>query len=169
MQWTRQFQAAKSIITSRVVCRNLESQNSVREKIHWKGNDILTRLRAALNFHVLLHNDGLLANGCLLVACRYRPHAAEEVYVTGTFDGWTKSEQLEKVGDVFQKTVRIPDASEKIWYKVGGLVVPFSVLPCRSPRFPPPLRCLGPVAMGEWTMGPYSQTGRVSPLLFCLL
>ncbi len=47
-----------------------------------------------------------------------RPHTAEEVYVTGTFDNWSKSEQLEKVGDVFEKKVILADASEKIYYKV---------------------------------------------------
>ncbi|KAK2019064.1 hypothetical protein LZ32DRAFT_653248 [Colletotrichum eremochloae] len=44
-------------------------------------------------------------------------HPAEEVYVTGTFDNWTKSEKLEKVGDSFEKTVTLPDASQKIYYK----------------------------------------------------
>ncbi|KAK7398243.1 Cruciform DNA binding protein, partial [Neonectria punicea] len=44
-------------------------------------------------------------------------HPAEEVYVTGTFDSWTKSVKLEKQGDVFQKTVDLKDASEKIYYK----------------------------------------------------
>ncbi|KAK2036931.1 hypothetical protein LZ31DRAFT_560842 [Colletotrichum somersetense] len=44
-------------------------------------------------------------------------HPAEEVYVTGTFDNWTKSEKLEKVGNLFEKTVTLPDASEKIYYK----------------------------------------------------
>lgn len=47
-----------------------------------------------------------------------REHAAEDVYVTGTFDNWTKSVRLEKVGDVFQKTVELPEASQKIYYKV---------------------------------------------------
>ncbi len=42
--------------------------------------------------------------------------------MTGTFDEWSKSVQLDKVGDVFQKTVTIPDASAKIYYKVGGQV-----------------------------------------------
>ncbi|KAL0470021.1 hypothetical protein QR685DRAFT_307623 [Neurospora intermedia] len=45
------------------------------------------------------------------------PHAAEEVYVTGTFDGWSKSEQLDKVGDHFEKTVMLPDFEEKVYYK----------------------------------------------------
>lgn len=45
------------------------------------------------------------------------PHAAEEVYVTGTFDNWSKSEKMSKVGDHFEKTVTLPDASEKIFYK----------------------------------------------------
>ncbi|KAL7919825.1 carbohydrate-binding module family 48 protein [Trichoderma austrokoningii] len=44
-------------------------------------------------------------------------HPAEEVFVTGTFDNWTKSEQLAKEGDVFQKTVFLKDASQKIYYK----------------------------------------------------
>ncbi|KAI8283043.1 hypothetical protein K4K59_007817 [Colletotrichum sp. SAR11_240] len=44
-------------------------------------------------------------------------HPAEEVYVTGTFDNWTKSEKLDKVGDAFEKTVTLPEASEKIYYK----------------------------------------------------
>ncbi|KAK3383953.1 hypothetical protein B0T24DRAFT_70351 [Lasiosphaeria ovina] len=45
------------------------------------------------------------------------PHPAEEVYVTGTFDGWSKSEQLAKVGDGFEKKVTLPDSSQKIYYK----------------------------------------------------
>ncbi|KAH8169477.1 glycogen recognition site of AMP-activated protein kinase domain-containing protein [Sarocladium implicatum] len=44
-------------------------------------------------------------------------HPAEEVYVTGTFDNWTKSVQLEKKGDIFEKTVDLKDASTKIYYK----------------------------------------------------
>ncbi|KAM0287226.1 hypothetical protein ACHAQH_000540 [Verticillium albo-atrum] len=44
-------------------------------------------------------------------------HPAEEVYVTGTFDNWTKSEKLSKVGDSFEKNVTLPDASKKIYYK----------------------------------------------------
>lgn len=49
-----------------------------------------------------------------------RPHAAEEVYVTGTFDDWSKSEKLDKVDDAFERTVTLPDASEPILYKVGS-------------------------------------------------
>ncbi|KAK1976802.1 hypothetical protein LZ30DRAFT_753251 [Colletotrichum cereale] len=44
-------------------------------------------------------------------------HPAEEVYVTGTFDNWTKSEKLEKVGNLFEKNVTLSDASQKIYYK----------------------------------------------------
>ena len=51
----------------------------------------------------------------------HREHPAEEVYVTGTFDSWTKSVQLEKKGDVFEKTVDLKDASSKIYYKVRSL------------------------------------------------
>ena len=43
---------------------------------------------------------------------------AEEVFVTGTFDDWTKSVKLDKKGDVFEKTVNLKDASKKIYYKV---------------------------------------------------
>ncbi|CAK7270519.1 Cruciform DNA binding protein [Sporothrix epigloea] len=45
------------------------------------------------------------------------PNAGEEVYVTGTFDNWSKTMQLDKVGDVFQKSVELQDASKKIYYK----------------------------------------------------
>jgi hypothetical protein len=45
-------------------------------------------------------------------------HAASEVYVTGTFDHWSKSEKLIQTGDVFEKNVTLPSATEKIYYKV---------------------------------------------------
>lgn len=41
--------------------------------------------------------------------------------MTGTFDNWTKSERLDRVGDVFLKTVTLPQSSDKIFYKVGEL------------------------------------------------
>ncbi|APA12422.1 hypothetical protein sscle_09g071920 [Sclerotinia sclerotiorum 1980 UF-70] len=44
-------------------------------------------------------------------------HPAEEVFVTGTFDNWSKSEKLVKTGDVFQKDVQLANAGEKIYYK----------------------------------------------------
>lgn len=46
-------------------------------------------------------------------------HPASEVYVTGTFDNWSKSEKLEKVGDIFEKEVTLGDAhtAKKIYYK----------------------------------------------------
>ncbi|RDL37948.1 uncharacterized protein BP5553_05381 [Venustampulla echinocandica] len=44
-------------------------------------------------------------------------HPASEVYVTGTFDDWSKSEKLIKTGDVFAKNVTLPSADEKIYYK----------------------------------------------------
>ena len=44
-------------------------------------------------------------------------HPASEVYVTGTFDDWKKSEQLDKVGEHFEKKVVLADASKKIYYK----------------------------------------------------
>ncbi|OCL10000.1 carbohydrate-binding module family 48 protein [Glonium stellatum] len=42
-------------------------------------------------------------------------HPANEVFVTGTFDDWAKSIQLEKKDDVFTKTVELP--KEKVQYK----------------------------------------------------
>ncbi|PNY25781.1 Cruciform DNA-recognizing protein-like protein [Tolypocladium capitatum] len=44
-------------------------------------------------------------------------HAAEDAFVTGTFDSWQKTVKLEKEGDVFQKTVELPESSEKVYYK----------------------------------------------------
>jgi len=49
-----------------------------------------------------------------------RPHPANDVHVTGTFDDWGKTEKLEKVGDVFEKEVTLPSADEKYYYKVRG-------------------------------------------------
>ena len=40
------------------------------------------------------------------------------MYVTGTFDDWSKSEKLVKTGDYFAKEVTLPRADEKIYYKV---------------------------------------------------
>ncbi|KAF4946187.1 hypothetical protein FGADI_11379 [Fusarium gaditjirri] len=44
-------------------------------------------------------------------------HPADVVYVTGTFDNWTKSVQLEKEGNVFSKTVDLKEPEGKIYYK----------------------------------------------------
>ncbi|KAF1734464.1 Cruciform DNA-recognizing protein 1 [Beauveria bassiana] len=44
-------------------------------------------------------------------------HPAEEVYVTGTFDNWTKSVKLDKRGDIFEKTVSLEIPSDKVYYK----------------------------------------------------
>lgn len=51
----------------------------------------------------------------------FREHPAEEVFVTGTFDSWTKSQKLDRDGDVFSKTVQLEHISDKIYYKVGSL------------------------------------------------
>ena len=50
----------------------------------------------------------------VLTTCR--EHDADDVYVTGTFDDWKKTVQLEKEGDVFKKTVELPKT--KTQYKV---------------------------------------------------
>ncbi|KAK4900780.1 Cruciform DNA binding protein [Elasticomyces elasticus] len=44
-------------------------------------------------------------------------HPADEVYVTGTFDNWAKTEKLEKSGDSHEKTIQFPKEQEKILYK----------------------------------------------------
>ena len=61
---------------------------------------------------------GLTTRSFQLFHCR--PHDAQEVYVTGTFDNWSKSERLEKVDGVWQKTVILPERAEKFYYKVGA-------------------------------------------------
>lgn len=55
------------------------------------------------------------------------------MYVTGTFDNWEKTEQLDRVGDIFEKKVTLPVASEKIYYKVG--VAPLSPPLSQPPTF----------------------------------
>lgn len=42
---------------------------------------------------------------------------ANEVFVTGTFDDWGKTQKLEKVDGVFEKTVDFEN-KDKILYKV---------------------------------------------------
>ncbi|KAK4965209.1 hypothetical protein LTR28_003522 [Elasticomyces elasticus] len=49
-------------------------------------------------------------------------HPAQEVYVTGTFDNWSKSVKLDKKGDTFEKLVNLPSADAKILYKVRDAV-----------------------------------------------
>jgi hypothetical protein len=53
----------------------------------------------------------------VLTICR--EHDAEDVYVTGTFDDWQKTVQLEKEGSVFKKSVELPKT--KTQYKVRPL------------------------------------------------
>lgn len=48
-----------------------------------------------------------------------RNHPAQEVYVTGDFDNWSKSIKLDKNGDSFHKTVTIPGEESRIHYKVS--------------------------------------------------
>lgn len=59
---------------------------------------------------------GVLTAGC-------RPYPATEVYVTGTFDDWGKTVQLDRVGDIFVKEVSLPATSDKIQYKVSTIRV----------------------------------------------
>lgn len=54
----------------------------------------------------------------------YRAHAADEVFVTGTFDDWGKTVKLEKIGDVFEKEVDLPEADGKVHYKVSSSETP---------------------------------------------
>ena len=46
------------------------------------------------------------------------PHGGSEVYVTGTFDNWAKSQKLNKTDHGFEKHVRLEKIDEKILYKV---------------------------------------------------
>jgi len=48
---------------------------------------------------------------------------ASDVWVTGTFDDWTKSTQLNKVGDHFEKTIELP-LGKKVLYKVRDTTAP---------------------------------------------
>ncbi|KAH8725935.1 kinase-like domain-containing protein [Phaeosphaeriaceae sp. PMI808] len=84
------------------------------------------------------------------------PGPAQEVYVTGTFDNWSKSVKLEEVNGIFTKTVSLPQAytvfqyivdgieSLQSWETEGGVVrthtKPRVMLPPPRPvvRFPPP-------------------------------
>jgi Glycogen recognition site of AMP-activated protein kinase len=64
-----------------------------------------------------------------------RPHPeATEVYVTGTFDDWGKTEKLDKVGDTFEKDVQLSDATQKILYKVSHLSIAVPSLDRRPHR-----------------------------------
>lgn len=45
-------------------------------------------------------------------------HPAESVQVAGSFTNWQPTVQLEKTGTTFEKSVEIPDTTEKILYKV---------------------------------------------------
>ena len=47
-----------------------------------------------------------------------RDHPAQEVYVTGTFDDWSKSVKLEKRAGRFEKLVELTSVDKKIDYKV---------------------------------------------------
>ncbi|KAK1055710.1 hypothetical protein LTR74_015485 [Friedmanniomyces endolithicus] len=44
-------------------------------------------------------------------------HTAQQVFVTGTFDNWSKTEKLNWNGSGFEKTVSLPEKQDKILYK----------------------------------------------------
>lgn len=73
---------------------------------------------------LLKHSYCLL---CTNLVAFIRDHPASEVYVTGTFDGWSKSEKLERVGNGFSKEVDLTNVDEKIYYKVRALRRSFGV------------------------------------------
>ena len=54
-------------------------------------------------------------------------HPASEVYVTGSFDDWSKSVQLKKKGSSWEKNVELPKA-EKVYYKVRSIGVGLSTV-----------------------------------------
>lgn len=80
--------------------------------------------------------------------------------MTGTFDNWSKTMQLDKVGDVFQKAVELPDASKKIYYKVRTFFprIPSTAKPSlafdsksESERFSIPFNlCLGFLSLAKY-------------------
>lgn len=45
------------------------------------------------------------------------PYNGNEVFVTGTFDDLGKTVRLDRVGDVFEKTISLPETDDKIQYK----------------------------------------------------
>lgn len=51
----------------------------------------------------------------------HREHDAKEVYVTGSFDDWKKTVQLQNEGGIFKKTVTLP--AGKHHYKVRPLFI----------------------------------------------
>lgn len=59
----------------------------------------------------------------LLIDCR--EHAADEVFVTGTFDDWQKTVKLEKVYGVFEKTVELPKAHTQYKVRLFASTQPF--------------------------------------------
>lgn len=105
---------------------------------------LCTESRGAPSFF-LLFNAGKLSLSkfslsLLTITPTSREHPAEEVYVTGTFDNWTKSVKLDKEGSIFQKTVKLENPSEKIYYKVSqylsmvfslGFLAPPDLRQCR--------------------------------------
>jgi hypothetical protein len=58
----------------------------------------------------------MAGDACTDMPNREHPEASE-VFVTGTFDDWGKTQKLDKVDGIFQKTVDL-DGKEKILYKV---------------------------------------------------
>lgn len=59
------------------------------------------------------------------------------MYVTGTFDDWGKTVQLEREGDIFAKKVSLPVTGEKVQYKVRWSLFFFlSVEHCGGPFMP---------------------------------
>lgn len=68
-----------------------------------------------------------------LISLVTRDHPASEVYVTGTFDNWAKTERLEQTGTRFQKTVSLPNSEDKILYKVRLVTKP-AYAACRIRR-----------------------------------
>jgi len=54
--------------------------------------------------------------------CAAREHPSDEVFVTGTFDNWSKSVKLDRDGTAHEKTVDLPKSDEKILYKVRDSV-----------------------------------------------
>ena len=53
--------------------------------------------------------------------------------MTGTFDDWGKTVQLDHKDGIFEKEVQLPETGEKIYYKVSAFVFLYGSKKCDLP------------------------------------
>lgn len=91
------------------------AQDKVSPIAHLRS--LIARLSLRRHGQIHIHMvDCLLAIQGRIILTTCREHDADDVYVTGTFDDWKKTVQLEKEGGIFKKTVELPKV--KTQYKV---------------------------------------------------